>query len=1011
MDWRQCALILMHYIGYLVVLSVVTTQPCSHEDTLMRNQDCIDDVDCSKDYPYAIRECGDNTECYSTPFRSHCSCKNGFISTTGEISFDTRTDCVDINECDEAELCGPNASCNNTMGSYYCFCNRGFESSGEIYFPALTATFCQDINECDHDNDELCGPNESCHNTVGSYFCSCHQGFGSSGEIDSSDLTQTRCQEIPPGVPTRPREQEAPDKGNMTVPDNRNTPAPVDENIPEPNNGNAPTSDNGNIPAPVNGNTLEPANGNIPDPTNGGMPDPGRRNTPDPGNGNTPEPVSGNTFDPGNGNTSMPFNGNTPEPVNGNTLDPGNENTPAPFTENIPDPGNGNTFDPGNENTPSPFNGNTPEPVNGNTLGPDNENTPSPFKGNTSAPFTENIPDPGNENTPEPVNGKTLGSGNENTPTPFNENTEELFNGNTLDPVSAPSPNPPADSRSHDDSAVGRDPSLSAAPEQPASPAGIFCSLMTNASRLVDELCHKPANGLPIEDIILFTTQLLRDDSPLKNIGQEERLNSASKILQAVEKAAVAIALSSADQGLKDITSKEMDLQLRVIHVNSTLTDDKVRLEAKGNAVDISWRTVIGSKMTGSVAVAFIVYNNMDSILHGARCENKETNDKYKDIRLQSRVISATVGSSASYKFPVATSFILKHKEDLTAGGRLLCAYWSHTTSGSHWSARGCELVGSNDTHTTCQCDHLSSFAILMAFNEKLQDYSHDALSVVMFIGIPISLVCLAVAVGTFVFCSQARNAVTATHTQLCASLFLAELLFIMGIDRTGNQTMCGIIAGCLHYLFLTAFAWMSLESTQLYLMVKNLKNMRVSHSSNVGKYIYPLGYGSPALIVAISAAVYPNGYGSERNCWLQIENGFVWSFLGPVYLIILVNTFLFTMTLYILNEELANRDVKVSKIKDTRMLTFKAIAQVFILGCTWIFGLFHFQEETVVMAYLFTIVNSFQGTFIFIILCVLNPKVRAEYRKWITLICKSRKSLFESESTKVPLSVTSETV
>ncbi|XP_067877040.1 adhesion G protein-coupled receptor E3-like isoform X5 [Heterodontus francisci] len=768
MDWRQCALILMHYIGYLVVLSVVTTQPCSHEDTLMRNQDCIDDVDCSKDYPYAIRECGDNTECYSTPFRSHCSCKNGFISTTGEISFDTRTDCVDINECDEAELCGPNASCNNTMGSYYCFCNRGFESSGEIYFPALTATFCQDINECDHDNDELCGPNESCHNTVGSYFCSCHQGFGSSGEIDSSDLTQTRCQ------------------------------------------------------------------------------------------------------------------------------------------------------------------------------------------------------------------------------------------------VSAPSPNPPADSRSHDDSAVGRDPSLSAAPEQPASPAGIFCSLMTNASRLVDELCHKPANGLPIEDIILFTTQLLRDDSPLKNIGQEERLNSASKILQAVEKAAVAIALSSADQGLKDITSKEMDLQLRVIHVNSTLTDDKVRLEAKGNAVDISWRTVIGSKMTGSVAVAFIVYNNMDSILHGARCENKETNDKYKDIRLQSRVISATVGSSASYKFPVATSFILKHKEDLTAGGRLLCAYWSHTTSGSHWSARGCELVGSNDTHTTCQCDHLSSFAILMAFNEKLQDYSHDALSVVMFIGIPISLVCLAVAVGTFVFCSQARNAVTATHTQLCASLFLAELLFIMGIDRTGNQTMCGIIAGCLHYLFLTAFAWMSLESTQLYLMVKNLKNMRVSHSSNVGKYIYPLGYGSPALIVAISAAVYPNGYGSERNCWLQIENGFVWSFLGPVYLIILVNTFLFTMTLYILNEELANRDVKVSKIKDTRMLTFKAIAQVFILGCTWIFGLFHFQEETVVMAYLFTIVNSFQGTFIFIILCVLNPKVRAEYRKWITLICKSRKSLFESESTKVPLSVTS---
>ncbi|XP_042200630.1 adhesion G protein-coupled receptor E3-like [Callorhinchus milii] len=66
----------------------------------------------------------------------------------------------------------------------------------------------------------------------------------------------------------------------------------------------------------------------------------------------------------------------------------------------------------------------------------------------------------------------------------------------------------------------------------------------------------------------------------------------------------------------------------------------------------------------------------------------------------------------------------------------------------------------------------------------------------------------------------------------------------------------------------------------------------------------------------------------------------------------------------------------------NTRMLAFKAVGQVFVLGCTWILGAFHFQKETVVMAYLFTIVNSFQGVFIFIFLCLLKPEVRVELQR-----------------------------
>ncbi|XP_078090984.1 adhesion G protein-coupled receptor E3-like isoform X2 [Mustelus asterias] len=890
----------------------------------MRKQDCLGDDGCKK--PPIIRECGNNTECYRTQFRAHsqinCRCKEGFTSTTGEIIFDARTDCVDINECEG--------------------------------------------------NDELCGPNASCYNTEGSYVCSCNPGFEASGEKDSVDLTKPRYQAILSGVHTRIKERDAPDNGNTPAPDNGNTPLPV--------NGKTPAPDNGNTPVPVNGNTPVPDNGKTPVPDNGKIPVPDNGNTPVPDNGKTPVPDSGNT--------PVPVNGKTPASDNGNT----------PVSDN------GNTSVPVNGKTPVPDNRNTPVPVNGKTPAPDNGNTPVPDNGNTTAPI--------NGITPAPVNGKTPAPVNRNTILPVNGNIPAPLTGNTPAPVHRPSPTAPAEARNYNLSAVGTTGivRLSAATGPPASPVELFCSMMANANWLPGELCQNPTEGLRIENVISLTAKLFMDGSPLKEMGQEERLDSASQILQGVERAAIMAALNSAGQELKSVSREAMDLQLRVIDVASTRTHEKVRLEVKDNAVDISWRPATGSKMTGCIAIAFIVYNNMDAILQGAQYKNKESNENYDDVQLQSRVISVALGSSGNDKLPIAVNFILKHKENPAVAGKRLCAYWSHTTNGSHWSSRGCELVASNDTHTACQCDHLSSFAILMAFTEELQDYSHDALSMIMFIGIPISLVCLAVAVITFVFCSQARNAITATHTQLCVSLFVAELVFITGIDRTGNQTACGIIAGCLHYLFLTAFAWMSLESMQLHLMVRNLKNMRVAHSSNIEKYIYLLGYGCPAVIVAISAVVYPNGYGSQRNCWLRVEYGFIWSFLGPVYLIILINTLLFTMTLYTLNEELSSRDVKVSKIKDTRMLTVKAIGQVFILGCTWILGLFHFQEETVVMAYLFTIVNSFQGTFIFIILCVLNPKIRAEYHKWIIPICRTRRSLFESESTKVPLSVTSET-
>ncbi|XP_030792297.1 adhesion G protein-coupled receptor E2-like [Rhinopithecus roxellana] len=118
-------------------------------------------------------------------------------------------------------------------------------------------------------------------------------------------------------------------------------------------------------------------------------------------------------------------------------------------------------------------------------------------------------------------------------------------------------------------------------------------------------------------------------------------------------------------------------------------------------------------------------------------------------------------------------------------------------------------------------------------------------------------------------------------------------------------------------------------------------------------------------------------------SCWLQPEKGFIWGFLGPACAIFSVNLALLLVTLWILKNRLSSVNNEVSTLQNTRMLAFKATAQLFILGCTWCLGILQVGPAARVMAYLFTIINSLQGVFIFLVYCLLSQQVREQYRKW----------------------------
>lgn len=465
-------------------------------------------------------------------------------------------------------------------------------------------------------------------------------------------------------------------------------------------------------------------------------------------------------------------------------------------------------------------------------------------------------------------------------------------------------------------------------------------------------------------------------------LGVERNFTSTvTAFLQKVESDVLKTALKAPDQKIQKVQYSTVAVETQVVTDNCSKRVI-LSLNAQVNSMKIHCSDVIQRNIKGTSAVAFVSYSSLGNIINASFFEEMNEKDQ---VYLNSQVVSAAIEpkKNTSLSQPVILNF--QHMKVKPGVKKIFCVYWKDTKEGGRWSKDGCALRQANKTHTICSSTHLSSFAVLMALHGQEED---PALTVITYVGLSLSLLCLLLAALTFLLCKAIQNTSTSLHLQLSLCLFLAHLLFLTAIDRTENKVLCAIIAGALHYLYLASFTWMLLEGLHLFLTARNLTVVNYSSINRLMKWLmFPVGYGVPAVIVAISAASRPHLYGTPDRCWLHLDQKFIWAFLGPVCAIICVNFVFFVMVFWILKRKLSSLNSEVSTIRNVKMLTLKATAQLFILGCTWFLGLLQVGPAARVMAYLFTIINSLQGVFIFLVYCLLSQQVQ----KWFGEIIKSK--------------------
>uniref|UniRef100_A0A8C7SBF9 Cadherin EGF LAG seven-pass G-type receptor 1a n=1 Tax=Oncorhynchus mykiss TaxID=8022 RepID=A0A8C7SBF9_ONCMY len=286
---------------------------------------------------------------------------------------------------------------------------------------------------------------------------------------------------------------------------------------------------------------------------------------------------------------------------------------------------------------------------------------------------------------------------------------------------------------------------------------------------------------------------------------------------------------------------------------------------------------------------------------------------------------------------PITLAYTLLETEERT---KPVCVFWNHSiaiggTGG--WSSKGCELLNRNNTHISCQCDHMASFAVLMDISKR-EHGDVLPLKIVTYTTVSASLVALLLTFILLALLRKLRSNLHSIHKNLVAALFFSELVFLIGINQTDNPFVCTVIAILLHYFYMCTFAWMFVEGLHIYRMLTEVRNINHGHM----RFYYAMGWGIPAIITGLAVGLDPQGYGNPDFCWLSVHDTLIWSFAGPISVVVLVISPPTSLPLH---------------SPALRM----AFLLLLLISATWLLGLMAVNSDVMTFHYLFAIFSCLQ--------------------------------------------------
>ncbi|XP_064394599.1 deleted in malignant brain tumors 1 protein-like isoform X5 [Halichondria panicea] len=816
---------------------------------------------------------------------------------------------------------------------------------------------------------------------------------------------------------------------------------PVFLDVPNGNTTASPPTGNTTAGPPTgNATTASPPTGN----TTAGPPT---------GNTTTASPPTGNTTagpPAGNATTASPPTGNTtagPPAGNATTASPPTGNTTAG-----PPAGNATTAGPSTENatTASPPTGNTTAgpPTGNTTAGPPagNATTASPPTGNTTAG-----PPAGNATTASPPTGNTTAG-----PPAGNATTAGPSTGNATT-ASPPTGNATTASPTTGTNATG--------PPTDTTDAGP-CQLTDNLSRAlctallsgdltaVSEIlvsATEDENGVSVDDLVAIASTIASllngptPDIPSPVLMDYEKV--INNLLQ-VDEQLIAQAQPSGQFTAK-VTDSIEEVTLRLPLTDNTATLVSTRFALATAQVDKnsfnglvfnsrSLATGDGSKTTADVNLSpeadesststlslppslFTQLSAPDTtyrLLYSSFATASFFPPADPQMKVSSDVISASVNglvvSNLDDMDPVTLRLRRVNPDlgltDEALDARTVCVYWDFAlNSGSgDWSAFGCKMAGRDqDGRVTCECNHLSSFALLV--NVQLEATVRPStvppspepvvggVQVIVYVGLAVALVALLISLLSHLFSKKVRSSDPGVVViNMCISLLGLYIVFIISAQAPHlnannpphGANVCAFFSALLQYFTLSFFCLTAVEA----LLILGEQTVMLKH-----RYFLPVALAVAWLLPLAIVAICMGGYEYYVN--VEFCRPSAWpfwvGFAASFAIVTIINWTVFAMATcgICLHCFSSSNEAKKSRVSSHLSHLLIAVILSVIFSVAWIFFLISvadsFVNVSVAAQYIYAIFFAVHSVLLLVLYAVRSPDTRSEWvRLWYILTC-----------------------
>ncbi|KAM4539362.1 adhesion G protein-coupled receptor B2 isoform 15-T15 [Odontesthes bonariensis] len=308
------------------------------------------------------------------------------------------------------------------------------------------------------------------------------------------------------------------------------------------------------------------------------------------------------------------------------------------------------------------------------------------------------------------------------------------------------------------------------------------------------------------------------------------------------------------------------------------------------------------------------------------------------------------------------------------------CVVWDYgnpEAGAENWGTEGCQTLASNTVHTKCLCSRISTYAVL-AQQAKDPDMGPASMpSVPLMVGCGVSCTALLILLLIYAaFWRYIRSERSIILVNFVFSILASNLLILVGQSQTLSKGLCTVTAAFLHFFFLASFCWVLTEAWQSYLAVIGKTRSRL-----IRKRFLCLGWGLPALVVAVSVGfTRARGYGTASYCWLSLEGGLLYAFVGPAAVIVLVNMLIGIVVF----NKLMSRDGISDKSKKQRAgaSLWSSCVVLPLLALTWMSAVLAITDRrSTLFQVLFAVFDSVQGFVIITVHCAMRREVQDAVR------------------------------